>query len=490
MLQNLMLGFSALASLKAITSLMVGILLGYTVGCIPGISASIGIALLLPFTFGMEPVPALCMLVAVYMASEYGGAIPAILVNVPGVPGAAAAAFDGYPMTQRGEAGKALTLSILGSGAGSFLSTIFLILTAQVMADVALAFGPAEYFALAVLGLSLIVTLSTGSLLKAMIGLLFGLVLTAIGVDPLTGDNRYVVVRGLLDGIPFVPALIGLFALAEVFFMLEIANQPQPKMPTKLSLWSSLGVLNPHWGNVFRSSVIGYIIGVIPGAGAAIASFAAYACEKRLNKGPIPFGEGNPDGVVASETANNAVVCGALAPMLALGVPGSASAAILIGGLMIHGLQPGPLLFTNSPQVPYSIFASLLIGLPIMVVLGLAGARLWVLVTLIPRGVVATMVGALCLTGAYASDNDEFSVAVAVAFGVIGYLLRKVDIQPAPIVLALVLGEMMEINLRRGLISGNNSLMFFLSSPISGSLLVVAALLLFVSLFTRKRAVA
>jgi putative tricarboxylic transport membrane protein len=487
MIENLFLGFAQLAAWDVLLALVTGVLVGYFVGAMPGITSSIGMALLIPFTFGMSPVAALVLLVTVYMASEYAGAIPAILVNAPGVPAAAVTAFDGYPMAQQGRAGEALALSILGSGAGALISTALLVVSASVMAGFALAFGPAEYAALALLGLSLITTLSSGPVLRSLIGLLFGLLVVTIGIDPSTGDMRFVFTEGLIDGVDFLPALIGLFALAEVFFMLESLHELPPKLKTLGGLTGSLSVLRGHWLNVWRSSIVGYVIGVIPGAGATIAGLVSYGMARRASKEPDSFGSGNPAGVVASETANNAAVSGSLAPLLALGIPGSSSAAVLIGALTIHGLAPGPLLFANDPQIPYSIFAALFVGLPIMVAVGLLGARLWVKVTEIPNGLIAAAIAAICVLGAYAGNNYLFDVWVAVFFGILGYILRKAHIHPAPIVLALVLGYMFESNFRRAMAMSNDNLAIFLTNPLAATIIVLALVTLVSPLLRFRR---
>lgn len=487
MFENLTNSFFLLLDLNTLVALVAGILIGYFVGALPGLTSSLGMALLIPFTFGMEPIPAMVMLVAIYMAADFAAAIPAILVNAPGQPAAAVTAFDGFPLRDRGEAGLALTLSVVSSGVGALLSVIFLIFTAQVMADVALAFGPAEYLALGVVGLSLVSALSTGGVLHALIGLLLGLLVTTIGIDPIEGTDRFILTDSLIDGIPFLPALIGLFALSEVFFLIE-----NSKGATKLHSVEQLVIpkvrsVFVHFRTMLQGSFIGYVIGVIPGAGSSIASLVSYGVARNLSKNKVSFGTGNPEGVVASESANNASVCGALAPLFTLGIPGSASAAVLIGGLTIQGLEPGPFLFVEHPEVPYSVFLSLLVGAPIMAALGLLGAKFWVRVTLIPRGVVATSVASICILGSYAADNDLFAVYVTVIFGVLGYILRKVSIQPAPIVLALVLGNLIEANFRRGMRISDNDLVYFIDKPIAAVLLLTAFIVLTAPLLGRLR---
>lgn len=484
---GLLQGLAAFASWQVMLGLIGGVLMGYLVGALPGLSAGVGMALLIPFTFDLEPVVSIVMLVTLYMASEYSGAIPAILVNTPGEPSAAVTALDGYPMRERGEAGHALTLSILSSAVGSIISTVLLVLTVSWMTRFALAFGPTEYFALAVLGLSLISTLSGGSVLRGFIALLFGLLLTTIGTDPVDGVARYVFDDRLVSGVPFIAALIGLFALAEVLVMLETTDQKPVPLRAMPDVSGHLGLLRPHLGNLLRSTFIGYVIGVIPGAGASIASITAYSVQRNLSKSPETFGKGNPEGVVAAEAANNACLPGALAPMLALGIPGKASTAVLIGALAIQGVQPGPLIFARNPEIPYAIYIALLLGVPFMVALGLLGARLWVRLTQIPQGIIAAVVSASCLLGTYSEANDVFAIWVTVVFGLIGYVMAKADIEPAPIVLALVLGYTMESNFRRALVMSGDELGIFVASPISLTCLIAAAIVFVLPFLGRLR---
>ncbi len=488
MIDGFILGLTTLFSVQALLGLVAGVVIGYLVGALPGLSAGVGMALLIPFTFELDPVVSVVMLVTLYMASEYSGAIPAILVNTPGEPSAAITALDGYPMRERGEAGQALTLSILGSAVGSIISTILLVFSVHWMTRFALAFGPAEYFALAVVGLSLISTLSGCNVVRGFVALLFGLLLTTIGTDPVDGIRRFAFVDGLLGGIPFIPALVGLFALAEVLKMLETTDEKPVPLKKIEGLSGQFSLLKPHTWNLLRSTLIGYVIGVIPGAGATIASITAYSVQKRISKSPETFGKGNPEGVVAAETANNACMPGALAPMLALGIPGKASTAVLIGALAIHGVQPGPLIFQRNPEVPYTIYVALLVGMPLMVLVGLYGARLWVRITQVPKGAVAGIVVAMCLLGTFAESNDIFAIWIAVAFGIIGYVLGKVDIEPAPIILALVLGYMMESNFRRALVISGDDPIVFVSHPISAICLVVAVVVFALPLIQNRLA--
>ncbi|MCL7749228.1 tripartite tricarboxylate transporter permease [Halalkalibacter alkaliphilus] len=483
MIEQLLSGFSTVLGSSVLLMILLGTVAGYFIGSIPGLTPSIGIALLIPFTFGMEPVAALVLLVSLYVAAEYGGGITAILLNAPGTPAAAATSFDGYPLAKQGKAGKALTVSIVASAIGAFISTILLIFTAVPMANFALNFGPAEYFALALFGLSLVSSLSEGSLVKSLIAMFIGLIIVTIGMDPVNGVPRFAVTTDLLGGVPFLPALIGLFALSEVFYMLEAKQDKNNKKVNRIErfgLKDTKETLSKFKGTLIRSPILGYVIGIIPGAGVTIASLISYNEAKRSSKNRDSFGKGNPEGIAASEGANNAAVPGSLAPLLALGIPGSASAAILIGALTIQGVQPGPLLFTEYPEIPYSIFASLLLSIPLMLAVGLFGVRLWVNVTLIPKRLLAVVVAGICILGAYAYSNSMYSVWIMLIAGIVGYLFRKIGIPTTPIVLAMVLGFMMEVNFRRAMVVSDGNLLFFLSRPIAFVLIALAVLTLLV----------
>lgn len=477
MIENLMNGFAVFADPLVPFGLIVGALLGYLIGSVPGLGPSLGVALLIPFTYELSPIVSIVTLISLYAAAEYGGAISAILINSPGTAAAVATSWDGYPLTQQGKAGVALNISIISSGTGIFLSTLFLIVTAVPLSEFALNFGATAYFALALVGLSLVSCFSSGSALKGAIAMGIGLALATVGLDTQTGVPRFSSDPHFFEGIPLVPVLLGLYALSEVLFMIEegpsLKTKSQPMTGILVVPLKTLFKLKNH---ILRSSILGYCIGVIPGAGASIASFVSYAIAKRTSKTPEQFGKGSLEGIAASETANNAAVSGALAPLLPLGIPGSPTTAIMIGALMIHGIQAGPLLFTTNPEIPYTIFAALWISVPIMIFIGLAGAKLWAKVADIPRPAVAAIVAGISLIGAYASENSMFPVYITLAFGVLGYVLRKVDIPTAPIILALVLGEMLETNFRRALVISNGEYGIFLDSPLTIVLLLIAAI--------------
>lgn len=476
MFELLLHGFGSLLHVDVLIALVGGTVIGYLLGAMPGLGPSLGVALLVPFTYGVDPVAAMVGLVALYAAAEYGGAITAILINTPGTAAAVATAWDGYPMACRGEAGFALNVSIVTSGIGALISTALLIFTAVPLSEFALSFGPAEYCALGLFGLSLIGSLSSGSAMRGLFSLFIGLAVALIGLDPVSGVPRFAPMPELFEGIPLVPALLGLYAISEVLYMLEQAVVRRESMPISGIFAVPLRTYRGMTKTITVSSVLGYLIGVIPGAGASIASLVAYNEAKRTAKDPGSFGKGNPEGVAASETANNAAVSGALAPLLALGIPGSATAAVLIGALMIQGIQPGPLLFTKNPEIPYSIFASLLVGIPLMVLVGLCGAKLWVKVANVPAPILAAIITGISLVGAYASQNSMFPVYITLGFGLLGYLLRKADVPLAPIVLALVLAPMVETNYRRAMLTSDGNLSIFLTSPISLVLVLLATL--------------
>ncbi len=477
MLENLLLGFSAFGIPMVWGGLAVGAVLGYVVGAIPGLGPSLGVALLIPFTYGVDPIVSIVTLVSLYAAAEYGGAITAILINSPGTAAAVATSWDGYPLTKQGRAGEALNVSIIASGIGILVSTFLLFLTAIPLSEFALNFGPTEYFALALVGLSLVSSLSQGSALKGAIAMGIGLALATVGLDVQTGVPRFSYSPEFFEGFPLVPVLLGLYALSEVLFMVEEGPSAKTKsLPVSGLFAVPFKTFGRMKGLILRSSVIGYVIGVIPGAGASIASFVSYAISRRFSKTPEVYGHGALEGVAASETANNSAVSGALAPLLALGIPGSPTTAIMIGALMIHGIQPGPLLFTSNPEIPYTIFATLWVSVPLMVLIGLAGAKVWAQVANIPRPAVAAIVAAVCVVGAYSAENSMFPVFVMTAFGVIGYVLRKGGIPLAPIILALVLGEMLETNFRRALVISKGSIEIFLTHPMTLVLITVAFL--------------
>jgi len=475
MIENLAAGFILVAQWQNALAIVVGSIVGYLVGALPGLSAGMGIALLLPFTFYMPPLTSLVLLTSLYSAAEYGGSITAVLINVPGEAGATPTTFDGYPLTQKGQPGKALGISIVASAYGGLASTIALILVSIPLAQVALRFGPPEYFALGIFGLTTVAGLAGKSWVKGFIAVLFGLLITTIGVDAVSGTSRYIFAKSLYEGIPLIPVLVGLFAISEVFETMEEMGERLVYRKFSGTLPTLQEYLGTHTAMI-RGTIIGFIIGIVPGAGKAVASFIAYNEERRASKHPELFGTGVLEGVAAPEAANNAVVGGALVPLLSLGIPGSAAAAVLIGAFTIQGLQPGPLLFVKEPGLVYGLFASLLIGNLVMLAMGLLGTKLWAKVLDVPKNILTPIVLAICLFAAYAESGNVFTVWLALLFGILGYFLRKYGFPVAPIVLAIVLGSMIEISFRRSLILSDGSLAILVTRPVALVILGLATL--------------
>jgi len=480
MLENYIIGFNVVLAWQNLLVIPVGVVVGILVGAMPGLSASIGVALLVPFTYGMDPAPSLLLLVSLYCGGEYGGSITAISINTPGTPAAAATAIDGYACTKKGIPGKALGTSIIASTCGGLVSTIFLMLLAFPIAEMALKFGPPEYFALGVFGLTTIASLSGRLWIKGFIAALLGLILRTVGIDVVTGYERFTFgILELMDGISFIPALIGCFAMSEVFMMIEEISPLKQTFERFSSKLPSLAELKDMVSTIVAGSFIGTFIGAIPGAGASIACWISLDQVKRFSKEGHKFGTGILKGVAAPESANNATIGGALIPLLTLGIPGSATTAVLIGAFMLQGLEPGPRLFVNNPDLVYGMFVGLMVANLWMLMFGLLGTKLWVRVIETPKSLLAPMIVLISFIGSYAVSNNVFDVGLMLAFGIGGYLLRKLGFPVVTIVLALVLGMMVEQNFRRSLLQSRGSYDIFFTHPISLVLLILAVAFFF-----------
>lgn len=477
-MDSLLSALTSLASFAVIAAAFGGVMWGIFGGALPGISPSIAMALLLPFTIGMDATTALVLLASVYVGAEYGGSIPAILIRTPGTNSASATVTDGYAMAQQGRAGEALGISLISGLWGGLFGLVVLVLATEPLAQIALAFTPAAYFSLGILGLSVIAGLSGGSLLKGLIAALIGLVIAFIGSDPVSGVSRFTFGSAdLLGGIKPILIMVGLFAVTEMLVQItEPAWAKANKSEAKLKL--------PNWAMSKRlakpqaiGAVIGTVEGVTPGAGGTIAAFMAYSEARRWSKKPEEFGHGSPEGIAAPECANNVVTATALVPLLSLGIPGSNSAAILLGGFLIHGLQPGPMLFTKAPEVVYGLYGGLLIANIAMLLLGLVilGPCIWLVNR--PKPYLIAAILALVMSGVYAIHQSVFDIFLVVGVGVFGYLLRLLKVPVLPLVLGLVLGYMVESNYRRSLVISGGDAMIFLSDKVSLTLLVLAALL-------------
>jgi putative tricarboxylic transport membrane protein len=434
------------------------------------------VALMVPFTFGMDPVVAVALLVSVYMAGEYGGSITAIAIGTPGTPAAAATMLDGYELTKQGKPGLALTTSVVASSIGGMVGVIVLFAFSEPLARFALSFGAPEYFALAVFGLTIIASLSSDNLLKGFLIMFLGLFLKTIGLDGFTGEERYTFgVPKLMDGLSFIPALIGLFAMASVFYGVEEGLRSSERVSLSFAM-PRLRKLLGMWKVYLHASVLGSIIGVLPGAGATITSFICYNEVRRFSKNKDQFGKGCLEGVAAPEAGNNAVVGGSMVPLLTLGIPGSATTAVLLGALMLHNIQPGPLLFQTNGEIVYGVFAALLVACFAQLLFGLIGVPLWIKVISAPRPLLLSVIAVISVVGSYGYNNSIVDVWVMFGFGLLGYILKKLDFPVTPIILALVLGGILEENFRRALIVSNGDYTIFVSQPISAVLLVMAAL--------------
>ena len=458
--------------------LILGIVLGLVIGILPGLGPPIAIALALPFTFYMDPVPSMVLLLGIYSAAIYGGSISAIAVGIPGTGAAIATVQDGHKMFKAGRGGEALGFSLTGSIIGGLFSAVCLALLTPLLADLAVKFGPREYLAISVFGLVVVVRVAGKSLAKGLLMGALGLFLTTWGLDELNGTERYTFGSYYLyEGLPLVPFLVGLFAMSEVLIGAERAAQKIKFSAESLTVkLPGLKILGRMKDVILRSSIIGTVIGIIPGEGAAVGAFFAYSEAKRRSKNPEKYGTGIPEGIVAPETANNATVGGALVPTLTLGVPGSPAAAVLLGALLIQGLTPGPRLFSEEPALMYSIFIGLFIINILMMFIGLIAIRFAARLIMVPTSVIVPTVMLLSFVGIYSVSNSFFNVGVLLGAGILGYVVRKLGYSIAPLSIGFVLGPILEDSLRQSLTIADGSVLEFFSSPIA--LTIYAALAL------------
>ena len=483
MVALLLNGLHTTFSLAIFPFLVLGVAGGIVIGALPGLTATMGVAVLLPLTFGMESTRALVMLAGIYIGAIYGGSISAILLKTPGTPAAAATVLDGYELARKGEAAKALSISAIASFTGGIVSTVMLITISPILANFALRFGAPEYFALAVFGLSIIASISGKSPVKGLLAGMFGLLISTVGLDPVTSFPRFTFGEiNLFNGLAIIPVLIGLFALAEAFVQMEKIFEPAQAVDTNfkhgmVSLKETISLLPV----MIKSAFIGTFIGSIPGAGADIAAFVCYNEARRTSKKSKEFGTGCLEGIAAPEAGNNGVTGGAMVPLLTLGVPGDAVTAILLGALVIQGLQPGPLLFAKSPEIVYGLFSSLFVGNILMLIFGLLGVRLFCRVVELPKRIIIPVIVTLSMVGAYSMNNSIFDVWVCIAFGGIGYIMQKVEMPSSPIILAVILGPMAESNLRRAVLMYEGGYSFLWTRPITVVFLALALLSLYSS---------
>ncbi|WP_019142524.1 tripartite tricarboxylate transporter permease [Noviherbaspirillum massiliense] len=486
-LSNLAVGFDTALNLTNMLYCLIGVFLGTAIGVLPGLGPTATIAMLLPATFTLPPVSSLIMLSGIYYGAQYGGSTTAILVNLPGESSSVVTAIDGYKMARNGRAGVALATAALGSFFAGCVATVILALFAPPLADIALRFGPAEYFSLMVLGLVASVVLAHGSLLRAIGMIIVGLLLGLIGTDVNSGTPRYTFdLPELADGINFVVVAMGMFGLGEIISNLE-QEESRSVLAKVGRLWPSKDDFKRMVAPVLRGTVLGSALGILPGGGAMLSSFAAYSLEKKVSKNSAEFGKGAIEGVAAPESANNAGAQTSFIPMLTLGIPSNPVMALMIGAMIIQGIQPGPAVMTEQPALFWGIIASMWIGNFFLVVLNLPLIGMWVRMIMVPYHFLYPGILVFCAIGVFSLSNTEFDVFLMAAFGVFGYICAKLGCEPAPMLLGFIIGPMMEEYLRRALLLSRSDPMIFLQRPISATMLAISVIALAVVLLPSLR---
>lgn len=475
---HLLLGLSVALSWHNLLYCLLGVFLGTAIGVLPGLGPLATMAMLLPFTYGLNPTTALIMLAGIYYGSQYGGSTTAILINLPGESSAAVTTIDGYQMARKGRAGPALAAAGIGSFVAGTFATLLIALLAQPLAEVALNFGPAEYFSLMVVGLIFSTTLASGSVLKALCMICLGLMVGLTGQDMYTGAARFTFgMVELLDGIEIAALAVGILGISEIMRNLENA-ETRGSIAAVTNLWPGKDDLRRMVAPIARGTLIGSFLGVLPGGGALLSSFVAYAAEKRVSKSSAEFGKGAIEGVAAPEAANNAGAQTSFIPMLSLGIPGNVVMAIMIGAMIMQGIQPGPQVVTKNPDLFWGLIASMWIGNAMLVVLNLPLIGIWVALLRVPYTILFPAIIVICCIGAFSLDNNVFSVYVVGVTGLLGYLLVKLECELPPFILGFVLGPMLEEHLRRAMIVSGGDPSVFVTRPISAALLAFAAIAL------------
>ena len=491
LISNLALGFSVAATPYNLGFCLLGALVGTLVGVLPGIGTVATVAMLLPITFGLPPVGALIMLAGIYYGAQYGGSTTSILVNIPGEATSVVTCLDGHQMARQGRAGAALSIAAIGSFFAGCVSTVLVAALGAPLTGLALMFGPAEYFSLMLLGLIFAVVLAKGSVLKSIAMVLLGLLLSMVGSDLETGAGRLTFdIAELFDGIGFANVAMGLFGFAEIIRNLEMSQESRDIVKGKISgLMPTLKDLKDSAGAILRGTALGSILGILPGGGAVVASFAAYTFEKRIAKDPSRFGRGAIEGVAAPESANNAAAQTSFIPLLTLGIPPNAVMALMVGAMTIHGIVPGPQVMTKQPEQFWGMIASMWIGNLMLIIINLPLVGVWVSLLRVPYRLLYPSIIVFCCIGIYSINNSSTDVVIAALFGIFGYWLTKHDFEPAPLVLAFVLGPLMEENLRRAMLIARGDATVFLTRPISAGLIIVSTFLLLLALLPmiRKR---
>ncbi|MCR4425929.1 MAG: tripartite tricarboxylate transporter permease [Firmicutes bacterium] len=477
-LHYLTLGFRQALTPVNLLWLGAGGLLGTIVGMLPGLGPATGVAVLIPITYGMNPTTALITMAAIYYGAMFGGSRSSIMLNIPGCSSAIATCFDGYPMTQNGEAGKALATSAIASFVGGTISTVMTVFLTLPVANAALKFGPAEMFSVMLFALTATVALSQGSIVKGFVSMSIGFMLSTIGIDAQTGLRRFTLGIGeLLDGVDFLVVMIGLYAVAEVFRNYAAVDRKYQISTRSIGrVVMTREDLKKSIMPMLRNSPLGFVVGVLPGMGGSIATMMAYALEKQLSKHPERFGRGAIEGVAAPEAANNAASSGAMVPLLTMGIPGSGTTAVMLGALMMLGVRPGPLLFQQHPEIAWGVIASMILGNLILLVINLPLVVPLVKLLNIPQRILMPIILGLAFTGTYPINYSTFDFLLLSLFGLVGYAMSKLDIPIPPLVLALILGSNTEQSLRRALTISNGNPMTFFEKPISFAFIILAVL--------------
>lgn len=464
-----------------------GVAGGIVIGAIPGLTPPMAIAIMTSFTFGMDSIAAISLMIGVYFGGVYGGGIGSILLNIPGTPGAIMSGLDGHPMAQRGEAGKAIGIATWSSFVGGLFGMIVLIIMAPLLSSVAIRFSAPENFALAIFGLSIICTLCTDySLAKGIVSVCVGLIVCTIGLDPVTGVDRYTFgVAELTSGVEFIPVMIGLFGLTEILSQVSLHNV-KPISQNISQVLPSFSLMKRLLPTQLRASIIGTFVGALPGAGATIAAFLAYNYESRTNKRRSEFGQGVPEGLAAPQAADNSCCGGAFIPMMTLGIPGDAVTAILIGTFVLHNITPGPMLFTEHPEVVYSVYITGIIADIFLVVTGLLAARFFSRLLTIPYYLLFPIILLMCLMGPFAVSNTISGTYIVLVFGVMGFIMRKLSLPILPMVLGVVLGPIMEVNLRMAILMSAGQVSFWLERPIFLVIMLLSLILILWPIISKR----
>lgn len=479
MIEYIIAGFSALLTFESLLAIIIGLVCGIVIGAIPGLTADLAIILCLPITYSMNPIPAILLCLGLYCGGTYGGSITAILINTPGTPANAATMLDGYPMTKKGKAFKALTMALYASFVGGIISALILLFAAPNIAKITMHFGPPEYFSIAIFGLSIIASVSNKNIIKGLIGGIVGIFVAIIGQDSVSGVVRFTFGSSkLAGGIPLIVTLVGLFALAELISKADYRPNEDMSRKTKLKIdreTVSFAEFKRCIKAMLVSTGIGTIVGATPGTGGGIAAFISYDQTKKMSKRGDEFGTGEIEGVAASESANNATTGSTLIPLLTLGIPGDGCTAILLGALMLQGMVPGPSLFKDFPDTIYAIMVGLLFVNIFMLIIGKLFTRYYVNITRIPYELMSAIIVIYCIAGTFSSEASTFHVLVSIIIGIVSFILRKLDFGVVPIILGVVLGSLVELNFRRSMVLSNNSMSIFISRPFSLIFLLLAA---------------